>query len=372
MRADRHHRGDGTGGAEGVADGALGGSDAAPTLPPRPSTVRRPWSSVGSPSGVLVACAQTRSISAAPMPAFWIARRLARARARAARRRQRDVVRVGTRAVADQLGQDRHAAPLRVPELLQHQRSRRPRRSRSRRGPCRTAGWRRPGRRCESTARAWPRRRPRWSRRPPPRCRRRASPRRHRAGSSRSASPMAWPPVAQALTGAKFGPCGPKLMATWPGRHVGDGHGDEEGAQPVRSACRADRHLLDERARCRPGRSRSACRSPRPRRPPGVPAGRPRPWPRVRPPARAAWRGRCAGSPCGRARGTRRSPGPRRRSGWSAATDRTTLMVRTPDSPATRRSQNVGTSLPSGVTAPMPVTTTRRRPGTAGVPELIG
>ena len=37
------------------------------------------------------------------------------------------------------------------------------------------------------------------------------------------------------------------------------------------------------------------------------------------------------------------------------------VMVRTPDSPATRRDQNVATSLPSGVTAPMPVMTTRRR-----------
>ena len=55
-----------------------------------------------------------------------------------------------------------------------------------------------------------------------------------------------------------------------------------------------------------------------------------------------------------------------RRSGSNAA------MCRTPDLPATSRSQNVGTSLPSGVTAPMPVTTTRRRPGTAGDALLTG
>ena len=36
------------------------------------------------------------------------------------------------------------------------------------------------------------------------------------------------------------------------------------------------------------------------------------------------------------------------------------VMVRTPDSPATRPAQNASTVVPRGVTAPMPVTTTRR------------
>ena len=37
-------------------------------------------------------------------------------------------------------------------------------------------------------------------------------------------------------------------------------------------------------------------------------------------------------------------------------------MVRTPDRPATSPAQVAATSLPSGVTAPMPVTTTRGAP----------
>jgi hypothetical protein len=36
-------------------------------------------------------------------------------------------------------------------------------------------------------------------------------------------------------------------------------------------------------------------------------------------------------------------------------------IVRTPDLPAMSADQKVATSLPSGVTAPIPVTTTRRR-----------
>ena len=61
------------------------------------------------------------------------------------------------------------------------------------------------------------------------------------------ASPMAWPPVAQADTVAKFGPVIPKLMATWPGPDVGDAHRDEERADPVRAAQGVGRDALDER-----------------------------------------------------------------------------------------------------------------------------
>ena len=45
-------------------------------------------------------------------------------------------------------------------------------------------------------------------------------------------------------------------------------------------------------------------------------------------------------------------------------------MVRIPDRPATRPAQVVGTSLPSAVIMPIPVTTTRRRSGTSGPPSL--
>ncbi len=53
-----------------------------------------------------------------------------------------DVIRVGAQAVAEHLAQDRGAARLGVLQALEHHDGRRRRPARSRRGPCRTGGWR--------------------------------------------------------------------------------------------------------------------------------------------------------------------------------------------------------------------------------------
>ena len=60
-------------------------------------------------------------------------------------------------------------------------------------------------------------------------------------------SPRAWPPVAQADTVVKFGPVIPNWMATWPGADVRDAHRDEERADPVRAAQGVGREAVDER-----------------------------------------------------------------------------------------------------------------------------
>ena len=125
--------------------------------------------------------------------------------ARAARRRQRDVVRVGGRAVADQLGQDLDAAPAGVAELFEHEHAgalgddeavaalvERPARARR-------------DRRCASTARASRAKAPtsgsKTGASEPPATMMSASPRMIVS----AASPMAWPAVAQADDGGPVG-----------------------------------------------------------------------------------------------------------------------------------------------------------------------
>ena len=92
----------------------------------------------------------------------------------------------------------------------------RPRPARSRRGPCRRAGWRARGRRCGCSA-------PSWRRNPTmPSAHDAASvpPARNASASPnlmmRHASPMALFAVAQALTWHMFGPWRPKSMLTMP------------------------------------------------------------------------------------------------------------------------------------------------------------
>ena len=65
------------------------------------------------------------------------------------------------------------------------------------------------------------------------------------------ASPMEWPPVAQAETTPKLGPCGPKMMADHAGREVADRHRDQERRHAVRVRARPS---------AAPGRPGSGCR----------------------------------------------------------------------------------------------------------------
>ena len=78
-------------------------------------------SSAGSPSGVDVAWALTRSTSSGPHAGLGECHPGGADSARAARRRQRDVVRVGSRAVAAQLGQDLDTAPACMAQLFEYE-----------------------------------------------------------------------------------------------------------------------------------------------------------------------------------------------------------------------------------------------------------
>ena len=180
----------------------------------------------------------------------------------------------------------------------------------------RTAGSRRRGRRCGSTARASPRTRRRWPRTPdasqPPASMTSASPRRIIS----AASPMAWPEDAQALVVEKFGPSAPNVMAATPAAMFAIAIGMKNGLR--RSGPRVA-HV--------PIWSMSVPVPPRPdadhdagvlgqlaleaRRQAGVGQG-------LRGGDEGQLRacGRCGGSPCGRARSRGRSRGPRRPSGW--------------------------------------------------------
>ena len=173
-RQDRRDRLDRPGRAEGVAEHRLVGRDGDRAARASPKIVRIAWSSALSPSGVRRRVGvDVVDLVGRRCPAFSSARRAARTAPMPARRRQRDVRRVGGRAVADQLGQDRRAARLGVLELLEDDDAGAladdepvaPGVERARGAP--------PGRRCGSTARASPRTRRRAARRCRPRCRRR-------------------------------------------------------------------------------------------------------------------------------------------------------------------------------------------------------
>ena len=86
-----------------------------------PKIVRKPVSSAGSPSGVDVAWALMWSMSVGSMSGLGQGAPRGADAALPARRGQRDVHRVGGRAVAAQLGEDADAALARVVELLQHE-----------------------------------------------------------------------------------------------------------------------------------------------------------------------------------------------------------------------------------------------------------
>ena len=126
-------------------------------------------------------------------------------RARAARRGQRDVGRVGGRAVADSSARICAPRACGVLELLEHEHAGALRDDEAVAALVERAGGRLPGRRCASTARASPRSRrraPRGSRASvPPASIMSASPRRIVS----VASPIAWPPVAQARHGRVVG-----------------------------------------------------------------------------------------------------------------------------------------------------------------------
>ena len=110
-----------------------------------------------------------------------------------------------------------------------------PRRGRSRRGPCRTAGWRAAGRRCAATGRRQAMKPPRpigviaasvppvimtsaWS-----------------YWIGWQASPMAWAAEAQAVATAVFGPHQAELDRDVAAGRVGDHLGDDERADPARA-----------------------------------------------------------------------------------------------------------------------------------------
>ena len=147
-----------------------------------------------------------------------------------------DVVRVGGRAVPGDLGVDPRAAGHRPLGLLQDQRRRRPRTGRTRRAPCRTAGWRARGsglrvRACicanaethsGSTEASVP-----------PAMHTSARPSR----IYRNASPTAWAPAAQAVVMQVVRPGEPERHGHVPGRGVRHELRDHERAHPVGAPC---------------------------------------------------------------------------------------------------------------------------------------
>ena len=138
-----------------------------------PKIVRIACSSALSPSGVDVAWALTWSISDGAMPAFSSARRAARTAPIPPGAGQRDVRRVGGGAVADELGEDRHAARLRVLERLEDDDARALADDEPVAAVVERPGGASADRRCGSRARASTRTRRPSPRRCPPPCRRR-------------------------------------------------------------------------------------------------------------------------------------------------------------------------------------------------------
>ena len=197
--------------------------------------------------------------------------------------------------------------------------------------------------------------RPRRSARSPPRRRRP-----HHVGlaapDDRSASPMAWALVAQAETGDQFVALASNMIEISPEADIGDHHRHQEWRDPARSAlqhrldaalqagdaadARADydagplgapAYLSDPRLSDRligrgDGEVDEAVGSTRQLRPTAATASKPRTSPAMR----EAW--------------------------WPASN---WLIEAMPDRPSTKPAQDVATSSPSGLTAPMPVTTTR-------------
>ena len=173
------------------------------------------------------------------------------------------------------------------------------------------------------------------------------------------ASPMAWPALAQALVVEKLGPIAPKLMDTWPAAMLAMAMGMKNGL--TRSAPRSWLTMI------------WSMRVPVPPRPepmtmpvwsassPSSFAGRPA-WSMAwRVATSAIWVVRSLRRISLRSstvEGSKSSTSPAMVQGTRDASK--LAMVRTPDSPATSRVQNSSTLVPSGVTAPMPVTTTRR------------
>ena len=338
-----------------------------------PKIVRIACSSALSPSGVEVAWALTWSISGGRQ-----ARLLQRPtggphRADAAGRRQRDVRGVGRGAVAHELRQRIGAARLGVLERLEDQHAAALADHEAVAAAVERAGGARRGRRC-----GW--------RAPSSTRSRRRSPRGSPASDAarehqvRVAAPDRLPGLAQGVAAGGAGRHGGEVradrrrvaIATWPAPDVRDPHRDEERRDPVGAP------LAPSGARCRTAWRR-----------------RPGPDPRMTPvalgqvavqPARAgpAWSSACARADqreldvavrpahvlavqdAARVEVPDLAGDLRRR----AATGRTPRCRRIPDRPATRPSQVDATSLPSAVTMPMPVTTTRR--GRSGQAQVIG
>ena len=174
-------------------------------------------------------------------------------------------------------------------------------------------------------------------------------------------SPSAWPPDGAGRDGREVRPGHPERDGDLARADVRDPHRDQERADAARAAQGVGGDALDERPdAAEPGREddpgplRQLALEP-------LPAARPGRAPRARPRARTGCSGPSGGCPSCRGCATRRSRGPRpaicdvSRDGSNAS------IVRTPDRPATRPAQVVATSLPRAVTAPIPVTTTRRR-----------
>jgi hypothetical protein len=180
-------------------------------------------------------------------------------------------------------------------------------------------------------------------------------------------SPIAWPEDAQALVGAKFGPSAPKVMAAWPAAMFETAIGMKNGLS--RSGPRVA-HV--------PIWSMSVPVPPRPE-PIMIPVpSASSPSRRGGSPASASASAVATSASCVQRSVRRISFRSRTEDGsnpWTSPAIRLPIrrgskapIVRTPERPSMRFCQKLGTSLPSGVTAPSPVITTRRAAGDA----LIG
>ena len=179
-----------------------------------------------------------------------------------------------------------------------------------------------------------------------------------------AASPMAWLPVAQALTTAVFGPRMPNWMATIPDglstSMWGIVHGDTRLAPTSQYFFAFSSRMLtppQPEPKTIPIRSGSAS------------SGRIWLWPLIRPPSRSAsavaaiaiwvarsWRRTSLGSIS--TVGSKSGTSPPTLMSWS---DRSAMVTsRIPERPATRLSQAASLPMPTGDTTPSPVTMARR------------